>query len=101
MGVSGRVGQLSQRCRNVSDLRPSSYTSLKPCRLHCEVEAFVKYMSPTPVEDEIRGLVIQLVSNAIMSAFPDARILPFGSYETKLYLPSGCVLNLVKPGRVA
>ena len=54
-------------------------------------------MAPTPIEDEIRGLVIQLVSKAIMSAFPDARILPFGSYETKLYLPDGCVLNLVKP----
>ena len=70
-----------------------SYASSKGCRLHCEVEAFVKYMSPTPVEDEIRGLVIQLVSNAVTTAFPDARILPFGSYETKLYLPSGCVLN--------
>ncbi|KAF9218364.1 hypothetical protein BS17DRAFT_742293 [Gyrodon lividus] len=57
--------------------------------LHREVKAFVKYMSPTPVEDEIRGLVIKLVSNAITSAFPDARILPFGSYETKLYLPNG------------
>ena len=58
-------------------------------------------MAPTPVEDEIRGLVIQLVSNAITSAFPDARILPFGSYETKLYLPSGCVFSSVTPGRIA
>ena len=49
-------------------------------------------MSPTPVEDEIRGLVIQLVSNAITAAFPDARILPFGSYETKLYLTGGARL---------
>ncbi|KAH0826966.1 hypothetical protein J3R83DRAFT_4625 [Lanmaoa asiatica] len=64
-------------CHNVAEM------------LHREVEAFVQYMSPTPVEDEIRGLVVQLVSNAITSAFPDARILPFGSYETKLYLPSG------------
>jgi len=74
---------------------------INSCRLHREVEAFVKYMSPTPIEDEIRGLVIQLVSNAITSAFPDAQILPFGSYETKLYLPSGCVFNLVKPEHVA
>lgn len=75
--------------------------SLSAHRLHREVEAFVKYMAPTPVEDEIRGLVIQLVSNAITSAFPDARILPFGSYETKLYLPSGCVFSSVTPGRIA
>lgn len=58
-------------------------------RLHREVEAFVHYMSPTEVEEEIRGLVIALVSNAITNAFPDARIIPFGSYETKLYLPNG------------
>ncbi|KAF9242103.1 hypothetical protein BU15DRAFT_87016 [Melanogaster broomeanus] len=59
------------------------------CHNVAEMQAFVKYMSPTPVEEEIRGLVIKLVSNAITSAFPDAQILPFGSYETKLYLPSG------------
>jgi non-canonical poly(A) RNA polymerase PAPD5/7 len=46
-------------------------------------------MSPTEVEEEIRGLVIALVSNAITNAFPDAQIIPFGSYETKLYLPNG------------
>ena len=74
--------------------------SFNACSLHREVEAFVKYMLPTPVEDEIRGLVIQFVSNAITSAFPDARILPFGSYETKLYLPNGCVPNLVKPAHL-
>ncbi|KIJ58324.1 hypothetical protein HYDPIDRAFT_102916 [Hydnomerulius pinastri MD-312] len=64
-------------CHNVAEM------------LHREVEAFVKYMSPSPIEDEIRGLVVELVTKAITSAFPDARILPFGSYETKLYLPSG------------
>lgn len=64
-------------CRNVAEL------------LHREVEAFVKYMSPTPVEDEVRTLIVSLVSRAITSAFPDARISPFGSYETKLYLPDG------------
>ncbi|KAI6103594.1 hypothetical protein F5141DRAFT_216454 [Pisolithus sp. B1] len=64
-------------CRNVAEM------------LHREVEAFVKYMSPTPVEDEIRSLTVTMVSRVIRSAFPDARILPFGSYETKLYLPDG------------
>ncbi|EGN95678.1 hypothetical protein SERLA73DRAFT_60289 [Serpula lacrymans var. lacrymans S7.3] len=60
-----------------------------PEMLHREVEAFVNYMSPSPVEDEIRGLVISLVTKAVSSAFPDAQVLPFGSYETKLYLPDG------------
>ncbi|KAI6008653.1 hypothetical protein EDC04DRAFT_2548257, partial [Pisolithus marmoratus] len=64
-------------CRNVAEM------------LHREVEAFVKYMSPTPAEDEVRRLTVTLVSRVITSAFPDARISPFGSYETKLYLPDG------------
>lgn len=58
-------------------------------RLHIEVDAFVKYISPTPVEDEVRWLVVSLVSTAVTAAFPDAQVLPFGSYETKLYLPLG------------
>lgn len=54
-----------------------------------EVDAFVKYISPTPVEDEVRSLLVTLISNAIKGAFSDAEVLPFGSYETKLYLPMG------------
>jgi non-canonical poly(A) RNA polymerase PAPD5/7 len=48
-------------------------------------------MSPSQVEHEIRELVVALVSRAITSAFPDARIIPFGSFETKLYLPNGYI----------
>ncbi|KAL4080781.1 hypothetical protein J3A83DRAFT_4121423, partial [Scleroderma citrinum] len=76
-------------CRNVAEV------------LHCEVAAFVHYMSPTPVEDEIRNLIVRLVSREITSAFPDARILPFGSYETKLYLPSGDIDLVVESKRMA
>jgi non-canonical poly(A) RNA polymerase PAPD5/7 len=57
--------------------------------MHKEVEAFLKYISPTPAEDEVRGLVVELIINAVTQAFPDATVHPFGSYETKLYLPSG------------
>jgi non-canonical poly(A) RNA polymerase PAPD5/7 len=59
------------------------------CRLHSEVDAFIKYISPTPVEDEVRSLIVESVSRAVSQAFPDAKVLPFGSYETKLYLPLG------------
>lgn len=54
------------------------------------MEAFTKWMSPTPVEDEIRELTVAIISRAVTIAFPDAKVMPFGSYETKLYLPSGC-----------
>jgi non-canonical poly(A) RNA polymerase PAPD5/7 len=58
-------------------------------RLHREVDAFIKYISPTPAEDEVRGLIIQLITRAVGQNFPDAEVLPFGSYQTKLYLPLG------------
>ncbi|KAL0057784.1 hypothetical protein AAF712_015568 [Marasmius tenuissimus] len=57
--------------------------------LHTEVEAFTKYISPSPVEDEIRSLLVDMISSAIKSRYSDAQVYPFGSYATKLYLPSG------------
>lgn len=57
--------------------------------MHREVEAFVNWISPTAVEDEIRGLIVKQISSVVTSKFPDAQVLPFGSYETKLYLPLG------------
>ena len=57
--------------------------------MHDEVDAFVKYMSPTPVEDEVRALSVMLIANAIRKTYSDAEVLPFGSYDTKLYLPQG------------
>lgn len=58
-------------------------------RLHKEVKAFIEYVSPTKAEDEVRSLIVNLVTRAVVRDFPDAKVLPFGSFETKLYLPSG------------
>lgn len=49
----------------------------------------MKYISPTWEEDEVRALVITMISQAISKRFPDAKVSAFGSYETKLYLPLG------------
>ncbi|KAJ7766625.1 hypothetical protein B0H16DRAFT_1661318 [Mycena metata] len=57
--------------------------------LHREVEGFVNWISPTPQEDEIRGLVVTIISHAVTTSFPDASVHPFGSFATKLYLPLG------------
>ncbi|THU80627.1 hypothetical protein K435DRAFT_831962 [Dendrothele bispora CBS 962.96] len=65
------------RCRNVAEL------------LHMEVEAFTKWISPSPIEDEIRSLLVTWITRVITQRFPDATVLPFGSYATKLYLPTG------------
>ncbi|KDQ61225.1 hypothetical protein JAAARDRAFT_124189 [Jaapia argillacea MUCL 33604] len=66
-----------KRCNNVAEM------------LQQEVEAFIEYIAPTHEEDELRGLVIDLVRKAVTQQFPDAEVFPFGSYETKLYLPLG------------
>ena len=58
-------------------------------RLQKEVEAFVEYVSPTKAKEEVRGLVVNLITGAVVSNFPDAKVIPFGSFETKVYLPSG------------
>lgn len=83
-----------ERCRNVAELCVFG-SSLRirwincRVRLHLEVEAFANWMSPTSEEDEVRGLIVSLISQAVTKRFPDARVLPFGSYATKLYLPLG------------
>lgn len=95
------------KCKNVAEMYV--YSSLGSVlanfsyfRLHAEVEAFVHWISPSPVEDEVRGLIVTQISNIVKASFPDARVLPFGSYETKLYLPLGYVhftdhFSLVQP----
>lgn len=65
-------------------------------RLHREVEAFVEYISPHPEEDEVRALTVEMIQRAVVKNFPDAQVLPFGSYETKLYLPLGCASFLLQ-----
>ncbi|KAH9917444.1 uncharacterized protein B0H18DRAFT_938513 [Fomitopsis serialis] len=66
-----------ESCANVAEM------------LHRDVEAFVHYISPTPEEDEVRSLVVAQIARAVHERFPDAQVHPFGSYETKLYLPTG------------
>ncbi|KAJ3965614.1 hypothetical protein EV361DRAFT_966740 [Lentinula raphanica] len=65
------------KCNNVAEL------------LHKEVSAFTNWISPSPVEHEIRNLLIHQITTAIKRRFPDAEVHPFGSFATKLYLPSG------------
>ncbi len=57
--------------------------------LHRELMAFDHWMAPTAAEHETRCMVIELISRAIKSQFRDAEVHPFGSQETKLYLPQG------------
>lgn len=83
------------RCPNVAelyvppDIGHTETTADVGFRLQKEVEAFMEYVSPTKAEDEVRGLIVDLITRAVVRNFPDAKVMPFGSFETKLYLPSG------------
>ena len=94
--LTGRAARMLQRC--ASRTADSSILRRLTCReltrLNRDVEAFVHYISPTPEEDEIRSLIVAQISRAVKGKFPDAQVLPFGSYETKLYLPTGYVSPL-------
>ncbi|KAF7364035.1 Poly(A) RNA polymerase cid14 [Mycena sanguinolenta] len=68
---------------------------------HREVESFVNWISPTPQEDEIRGLIVQIISRAVTESFPDASVYPFGSFATKLYLPLGDIDLVIRSQSMA
>ncbi|KAH9043330.1 hypothetical protein EDB85DRAFT_2218083 [Lactarius pseudohatsudake] len=83
-----RTNAASRKAPWVTDVDWEGSTNVAEL-LHREVDAFARYVSPTEEEDEVRSLVVTLISQAITRRFPDAKVLAFGSYETKLYLPLG------------
>lgn len=58
-------------------------------RLNLETAAFITYISPTPIEHELRLWTVELIRRAIKSRYPDAEVECFGSVGTGLYLPGG------------
>lgn len=57
-------------------------------RLHEEIIDFCSYVSPTVDEHNIRDRCIQRLTDIVHSTFStDVRVIPFGSYATRLYLP--------------
>ncbi|KAJ1555969.1 Non-canonical poly(A) RNA polymerase papd5, partial [Cladochytrium tenue] len=53
-----------------------------------EVEDYVRYISPTLAEHEMRTLTVERLRMAVKSVYPSANVYVFGSFETKLYLPT-------------
>ena len=65
--------------------------SCDPAGLHDEINDFYEYMKPRPSEVRMRMEVIQRVMNIILYRCPYARIEPFGSFITGLFLPTSDV----------
>ncbi|KAI1288935.1 hypothetical protein EDD11_009529 [Mortierella claussenii] len=59
-----------------------------PMMLTQELKDFVEYISPTREEHQVRKYVFQIIEQSIAYLWRDVRVVVFGSYETKLYLPS-------------
>lgn len=58
-------------------------------RLNAEISAYYRFVSPTTAEFEVRLLTIEQISRVIKREWPKARVEPFGSWQTQLYLPHG------------
>ncbi|KAI0321278.1 hypothetical protein OF83DRAFT_1081077 [Amylostereum chailletii] len=58
-------------------------------RLHDEIDAYTKYILPTPAEVTARDKVIDRVEKVIMQRFRDAQVHVYGSTRTNLSLPDG------------
>lgn len=56
--------------------------------LHEEINDFYDYMKPRPSEIRMRMDVISRVMNVVLYRYPSARIEPFGSFTTGLFLPT-------------
>ncbi|KAJ3048214.1 hypothetical protein HDU99_009233 [Rhizoclosmatium hyalinum] len=56
-----------------------------------EVQDYVHYISPTPAEHSIRHLTIERLRFVVAKLWPHATVQVFGSFSTKLYLPTSDV----------
>jgi non-canonical poly(A) RNA polymerase PAPD5/7 len=57
-------------------------------RLHQEILHFIQYATPSAQEHEARMETVKTIEQTILRAYPEAQVKVFGSYDTKLYLPS-------------
>ncbi|KAI5866043.1 hypothetical protein GGS23DRAFT_603457 [Durotheca rogersii] len=57
-------------------------------RLHMEVVDFYEYVRPRDFEERIRAQMVDHLRKVIKMKWPDADVLPFGSFMSGLYLPT-------------
>ena len=56
--------------------------------LHQEIEDYTRYISPSKSEHDMRRLAVERIKRCVNHLWPEAKVEIFGSFETKLYLPS-------------
>ena len=56
--------------------------------LHQEIKSYYSSVRPSPESHQLRLEVLQRVSRLVKSLWPEAKVEPFGSFVTGLYLPT-------------
>ncbi|EEB06137.1 poly(A) polymerase Cid14 [Schizosaccharomyces japonicus yFS275] len=56
--------------------------------LHQDILNFINYLEPTPQEHAVRKSLITKLDRAIRAKWPEVTVYVFGSFETRLYLPT-------------
>ncbi|KAG0345868.1 hypothetical protein BG004_002897 [Podila humilis] len=59
-----------------------------PRMLTQELKDFVDFISPSPEEHKVREYIHRRVQASVCKIWPEAQVIVFGSFNTKLYLPS-------------
>ncbi|KAI8945051.1 hypothetical protein F4801DRAFT_569646 [Xylaria longipes] len=57
-------------------------------RLHMEIKDFYEYVSPRDYEEKLRQELVSRLKTLVGKKWRDARIFPFGSFMSGLYLPT-------------
>ncbi|KAJ1340087.1 hypothetical protein BSLG_005298 [Batrachochytrium salamandrivorans] len=73
----------------VPNRRP--YSSDMLLMLDQEIDDYIDYVKPTKAEHSLRRLTIARVRQVVTKVWKDATVHVFGSFQTKLYLPSSDV----------
>lgn len=57
-------------------------------RLHLEIKDFYAYVRPRDFEEKLRQELISKLESVVQKRWKNARVLPFGSFMSGLYLPT-------------
>lgn len=66
--------------------------------LHNEINDFYEFMKPLPEEEFMRNRVVNRIERVVSRIWPRAKVEIFGSFATKLYLPTSDI-DLMIMGR--
>jgi hypothetical protein len=83
-----RIFNISINIIFIFTLKYYSYYSIFLLRLHDEIILFTEYIMPSREEYLIRNDLIGRITQIIKNEWPESSVDIFGSFKTKLYLPT-------------